>query len=280
MASPRSRVRQAASRLSGHRLLLGGTALRRHERRAPSPQTVVDAFDGEWLSRFPEDLGVAAGQSPTFDDPRLRWAIPRLAVNGASVLELGPLEGGHSYMLEQAGAASVLAIESNRQAFLRCLATKELVGLEATRFLCGDFLEYLRASDETFDVCVACGVLYHLLDPVELIALLARHARRLYLWTHYYDPAVLGTSSRFGGPVEKVTAGFAHELHPRPYSRLGLRLASFPGGANRSASWLTRDDLLRALTHFGWDEVELGGETREAEPGPAISLVARNPALI
>ena len=260
-------------------MLLGGTALRDHETRAPAPQTIVDAFGGEWLSRFPEEIGVSAGDSPTFDDPRLHWALPRVGVAGASVLELGPLEGGHSYMLERAGAASVVAIEGNRRAYRRCLATKELTRLERTRFECGDFLEYLRATDETFDVCVACGVLYHLLDPVELIALLARRARRLFLWTHYYDPALLARSRRFGAPVQQTTHGFDHELHPRPYSRIGLRLASFPGGSNRSASWLGRADLLAALERFGWTKLELGPETRDVEPGPALSLVARNPTL-
>ena len=274
-----ARARRATSKLSSQRVLFGGTALRQHERRAPSPQTVIDAFEGEWFSRFPDEVGVKAGDSPTFDDPRLHWSIPKLDVAGASVLELGPLEGGHSYMLERAGAASILAIESNRRAFLRCLATKELVDLRATRFECGDFLEFLRASDETFDVCVACGVLYHLLDPVELLALLSRRARRVFIWTHHYDPEVLAGSRRFGPPTRRTTEGFEHQLHPRPYSRIGIRLAGFPGGSNRSAAWLGRADLIGALAHFGWSDVEVGGETRDTYPGPAISLVARNPAL-
>jgi hypothetical protein len=267
------------SKLSGQRILVRANALRQHERRAPSAQTVVDIFDGEWVSRLPAELSVEAGGSQTFDDPRLHWAIPRLEVEGSSVVELGPLEGGHSFMLERAGARTVTAVESNRQAFLRCLATRQLLGTERVEFLCGDFLALLRGSDDVYDVGVACGVLYHLLDPVELISLLSRRARRLFLWTHVYDPEILSGSRRFSEPLTVTTDGFAHELHPRRYSRVGLRLASFPGGSNPTASWLSKPDLLAALDHFGWTDVELGLETADSDPGPALALVARNGKL-
>jgi hypothetical protein len=267
------------AKLSGQRILVRGNALRQHERRAPSAQTVVDIFDGEWISRLPAELSVKAGESPTFDDARLRWAIPRLDVEGASVLELGPLEGGHSFMLERAGAQRVTAVEANRQAFLRCLASRQLLGMERVEFLCGDFVAFLSSGDDVYDVCVACGVLYHLLDPVELISLLSRRARRLFLWTHFYDREILSGSRRFSAPRRATTEGFAHELHPRRYSRVGLRLASFPGGSNPSASWLSKPDLLAALEHFGWADVELALETSESEPGPAVALVARNARL-
>lgn len=276
MAPLPAQVRRITSKLAGQRF--GRNVLRDHEHRPPSAATIVELFDREWVSQLPPDVGVPAGSSPTFDDPRMHWALPKLGVEGASVLELGPLEGGHTYMLERAGAERIVAIESNRRAFLRCLATRELVGLERTRFLCGDFLGYLRETDETFDVCVASAVLYHLLDPVELIELLARRVRRLYLWTVYYDEDILKGSSRFRAPQRATTAGFEHTLHPRPYSRIGVRLASYPGGANRTASWLSRDDLLAALEHFGWGEIEVGLERSDADPGPSLGVTARRAA--
>ena len=224
---------------------MSGELHRPRRQSTPSP--------GDWLSRFPQSLGIEAGEAPTFEDPRLEWAIPRVRVDRARVLELGPLEGGHSYMLEQAGASSVLAIESNRNAFARCLVTAHLTGLERSRFECGDFVEFLRGCEETFDVCVACGVLYHLVDPVELISLLSTRAKRLFLRTHHFDESISGSSRRFQSPLDSECDGFRHRLHPRPYSRIGLRFASFPGGTNRTASWLSRHDLMGSLEHFGWD---------------------------
>ena len=53
------------------------------------------------------------------------------------MLELGPLEGAHTYMLDRAGASEVVAIEGNTRAFLKCLITKELLSMPSARFLVG-----------------------------------------------------------------------------------------------------------------------------------------------
>ena len=47
---------------------------------------------------------------------------------GKTVLELGPLEGAHTYQLHQRGA-NIVAVEASKQAYLKCLITKEIVGL-------------------------------------------------------------------------------------------------------------------------------------------------------
>ena len=78
---------------------------------------------------------------------------------GRTVLELGPLEAGHSYLLERLGAAEIVGIEANTRAYLRCLVVKEILGLGRARFLCGEFVSYLRTSDRRFDLAVASGVL-------------------------------------------------------------------------------------------------------------------------
>src|SRR5689334_9621694 len=71
-------------------------------RGTPEPQTAVDAVPDEWASQFPEPLrAVRAGAAELFDDPRIHWAFQRLGgVENAAVLDLGPLEGGHSYMAQ------------------------------------------------------------------------------------------------------------------------------------------------------------------------------------
>ena len=77
----------------------------------PSPQNAIDVFAGEWASRFPaKGPAVQAGTVPLFEDPRLGWAenaLRELSGQGfadQTVLELGPLEGGHTYALAQLGA--------------------------------------------------------------------------------------------------------------------------------------------------------------------------------
>ena len=99
---------------------------------APSAQNALDIFKGEWASVLPPPYNhLQAGGIPLFQDQRAAWALEQLGgCQGQRVLELGPLEGAHSYILQQHGAASVTAIEANTRAYLKCLIVKELLGLD------------------------------------------------------------------------------------------------------------------------------------------------------
>jgi hypothetical protein len=248
---------------------------------APSPQNALDVFKGDWWSHVPEPAGLKAGQLPLFADDRITWAIEALGgVKDRTVLELGPLEAGHTYMLEQAGARSILAIEANTRAFLKCLIAKEVVGLHRSRFVLGDFEEYLRAGGAKFDAAIASGVLYHMRNPVELLHNLAGVTDRVFIWTQYYVKerlaAIPHMAHRFGEQHEAEQAGFRHTLHRYDYGDF-LNTTRFAGGSEQYSHWLSRDDLLAALRHAGLSEIEIGKEEVEHTNGPSISLVARRP---
>lgn len=216
-----------------------------------------------------------------FEDPRISWAIAEFGnLDGKAVLELGPLEGAHSTRLERAGAASVVAIEANPEAFLKCLIVKETMRLERTHLLCGDFVEYLRGSPPQFDAAVACGVLYHMSNPVELIALLSKVSGRLFLWTHYYDAGVIGANrklkSMFTGERPSEYEGFRHTLFRYEYwGSFGAR--RFCGGSRPHAHWMRRDEIVACLRHFGYTEISTNFEEPEHIDGPSFALVARKP---
>jgi Methyltransferase domain len=252
-------------------------------RSVPSPQGTLDLFKGDWISAFPHPLdGCQAGTVPLFADPKVAWAISRWGgVEGLRVLELGPLEGMHTYLLEQNGAASITAIEGNPKAFLRCLVSKELLGLKRASFLYGDFVEFLRQSEERFDVVLASGVLYHMEDPVELLGRLGTVCSRLYLWTHFFDGESVRTranvSARFDGPIERATRGLTYTAYKFRYATDKLR-GAFCGGPEPFAYWLTQDDIIRALRHFGFTEIEQSFVDRDHVHGPAFALVAQKPA--
>src|SRR5450631_2985383 len=130
---------------------------------APSPQQTADVFAGKWASRFPGEFsGLKAGANLLFEDPKILWAAQKLKdlgvpVAGSSILELGPLEGGHTYMLSREGAASVTAVEAHQEAYLKCLVTKELLGMERVNFLLGDAAAFLRQIGHSYDIGVAAG---------------------------------------------------------------------------------------------------------------------------
>jgi Methyltransferase domain len=245
---------------------------------APSAQTAVNAVPDVWASRLPGSLrDVRAGGAELFDDERIHWAFERLGgIAGAKVLDLGPLEGGYSYMAQQAGAAKVTGIEANGKAFLKCLVTKELLGLDRCSFLCGEVTAYLKAHDEPVDVCIASGILYHMVDPLNLLELISQRATHLVMWTHVYASEALDKpelARRLSAPRSVQYGGEVYQLARHSYG-VDYRLGGFWGGTTSFSNWMARDSLLSALTHFGWDNVQLAFDEPHGSNGPALMVVA------
>jgi hypothetical protein len=249
--------------------------------QAPSAQQTIDLFRGKWASRMPAPLGdCVAGQAPLFEDPRVDWAVENFArlgtdIGTSTVLEVGPLEGGHTYGLIRRGARSVTAIEAHPEAFLKCLVLKELLGMERVNFLYGDAVPFLRSIGHAYDVGFASGFLYHMANPVEFLELLCRRTRIIFLWTVYWDPAFSrdhpGRPAGTAGVEKGSHAGFGHTLHRHDYGA-NLDFGQFWGGPESHSNWMEKDEILAALAHFGFTRqiVEL-----EANPnGCALRVVA------
>jgi Methyltransferase domain len=246
---------------------------------APTPQTAVDIFKGEWSSRFPPPFAdLNAGPIPLFQDDRLAWALAELGgIQGQTVLELGPLEAGHSYMLDRAGAASILAIEGNSRAFLKCLVAKEILAIEHVQFQCGDFIPYLESTNQQFDLLLASGVLYHMKDPIKLLRMISQHTRRTYIWTHYFEESIIRTSPvlQWKFPTSEVieVEGRPVTLHRQEYLN-SLEGKTYCGGNQAYSHWLTRNDLLETLRALGFVHIKLNFEAPDHPHGPALGLVA------
>lgn len=252
---------------------------------APGPQTAVDIFKGEWASAFPPPLkAVQAGNAPLFEIDHVPWGVNVLGgVEGQRVVELGPLEGGHTYILDRLGAREVVAVEANTRAFLRCLVTKELLGIPSARFLCGDAVRFLERElalgAEPYDLCLASGVLYHFVDPVAALDLMTRASDRLLLWTMYYDDEYIRSredlSVKFTSAAESEYRGFRHTLHRQEY-QAALAYRGFCGGSAAASSWMTREDILGAIDHLGFEVLDIGFEEQDHKGnGPCLCVAAR-----
>ncbi|MGF1502194.1 MAG: class I SAM-dependent methyltransferase [Paracoccaceae bacterium] len=248
-----------------------------YESRAPAPQNAVDALPG-WQTALPV-AELKTGATPLASDPRIEWMIAAAGgVAGSRLLELGPLDGGHTAMLHRADAARIDAIEANRLAFLRCLVTKELLGLDRARFHLGDFSRGFGALAGRYDLVLASGVLYHMADPVALLTELAAMTDRLYLWTHLYDASALGAddprASAFTGRVETRRAhGIRLRLHERGY--LGTEsVVGFCGGPRDKHVWMEREGLLALLGALGFDDISVAHERADGPGGPSLSILA------
>ena len=150
--------------------------------------------------------------------------------------------------------------------------------MSRVRFLCGDSVAYLRQNPGRADAIVASGILYHMTNPVELIAEIAAHTDRMFLWTCCYDAGDHRHQSAARGALRSV---------PRPRRTPASRTRSirittastrfrlgFSGGVDSYSHWLTRDTILQALRHFGLDRIETAFEEPGHGNGPAFALVA------
>ena len=246
------------------------------EHRAPTHQNAADLFKGKWASKLGDVSDVAeSGQISLF--------VSRIGVDvaqhlgtggrfdGMSILELGPLEGAQTYQLDQLGAHTV-AIEANAEAFLKCLVVKEVLNLRNSRFLLGDFVEYLAHSKDRFDLVFACGVLYHMQDPVNLIRLIAGVTDRCFVWTHYYDEAHRGsTLEMVAKPV--TVHGLQTTYYQFNYPNMDYDL--FYGGNKPVTSWMPRDSILDAFKHFGFGDITIISEQPDHPHGSCFGFVAQ-----
>lgn len=248
---------------------------------SPCEQNALNIFQNEWSSRLPDPFAeLKAGQIPLFNDIRISWFVQRLGgIADKTILELGPLEAGHTYMLEKMGAASILSIEANTSAYLKCLIIKEILELKRAKFICGDFVKYLQNCSTNFDVCIASGVLYHTTNPVELLSLISQVTDKIFIWTHYYDRDLLKANhhkkigKKFPGSISAEYNGFKHTLYRYKYLTT-LDSAGFCGGSQPFSYWMSRADILACLKYVGFNEIEINFEQPDHPNGPSFALLA------
>jgi Methyltransferase domain len=240
-----------------------------YSKEIASASNAFSIFSGEWSSAVP---GFETGKSPLFNDDRMHWTLGQLGpLQGKRVLE-----GGHTWMLEHAGAR-VTAIEANQRAFLKCLIAKNALHLE-TEFLYGDFRPYVAAAEpNSFDLVVAFGVLYHMAEPVKLLHDLGRITDAFALWTHYYDRDVLADRAvRFDfTPQLQSVNGKSVQVYEQRYLS-GVKRPGYCGGSAPTSFWLSRQGMLDYIEGLGF-EITIGGEQKNDPVGPHILLLARRP---
>jgi SAM-dependent methyltransferase len=202
----------------------------------------------DWTTSFVVDGVTVGGWAGLDADPRLLWNLEAVGgAGGRRVLELGSFEGAHSKMLVEQEVDEVTAIEGFRPAWLRSLVVKEIFELKRVRFLFGDFCAYVTEYDgPPFDFVVASGVLYHQVNPAQLIRDLARITDRVLVWSQVADETSPPGPETLVGSGDRSYRGRLHS-YGRSRDRDG-----YCAGVRESAVWLFPDDLFAAFRDAGF----------------------------
>jgi hypothetical protein len=247
-----------------------------YEGRPASKQNALDIFHSQWVSAVPGYKNEGPG---LFADPRVAWAIDQVGtLRNKHVLELGPLEGGHTFMLHEAGASHITCVEANSRCYLKCLVTKEVFSLNRAELLFGDFAAYLTKERRRFDYIHAAGVLYHLVSPLEFLHVLCESCPQLYLWTHYVDRKAMPEDdpryiAGIVGMERASCRGITYNVYRRKYHGDPSSETTFCGGIYSNPLWIERDSILSIIKQHGF-VVSVAHDMPDHPNGPCFSVFA------
>lgn len=214
-------------------------------------------LDGRLIGRLGVRPGKRTDPAPV-PDARIVMLHRLVDLRNKSVLEVGCFEGIHTLGLRMF-TEDVTAVDVRPVNVVKTLARLSFHGTWAKVFLAD--VEEPDPSFGVFDVIFHCGVLYHLVKPVEHLRAVGRMCRYLFLDTHV---------ARDERRIEKFEAAGFNYLGARhdeggwgdPFS-----------GTGRYGLWLTRESLEGAVRRAGFAEIKVL-EEREERNGPRLALLA------
>ena len=181
------------------------------------------------------------------------------APRAKTILELGSLEGAHSFILAQSpGVERVVAIEAREANLRKARFVQSLLGIENIDFVQANLENADLTQHGKFDAVFCSGLLYHLPEPWNLIKQLAKVAPLLFVWTQYaaeHEATDVGDGLRGkihleGGPDEPLS------------------------GMSPSALWLTLASLREVAARAGYERFEIIHDDVSHPNGPAITFGA------
>lgn len=223
-------------------------------------QSLKAEFDklGPWITKYTIDGEDFGGYFDAMNDARIDQffgVFPEVE----TVLELGSLEGGHSFALARNPRVKrVVAIEGREPNVKRSELVKGVLKDEKVEFVIGDIEKLDFDKFGKFDAVFCSGLLYHLPRPWELIPKLARLSDNIFIWTQISDEL----------KAKKVREGRRGKF----YREGGI--FDPLSGMSRKSFWLTLGSLMELLTENGFRETKIIEHSLTHPKGHAVTLAS------
>ena len=211
-----------------------------------------------WVTKFVIEGSEYGGQFDATNDDRILQFF-RYFPTATTILEMGALEGGHSFALaNRPGVRQVVAAEGRRSNIEKALFVQNLIRNEKVKFVEANLETFELRSLGTFDAVFCSGVLYHLPEPWALIEQCAQVSSNLFMWTHYAGE---------NEAEEKV-----HGLRGKWHQEGGIKDPL--SGLSTRSFWPTMGSLIDMLTASGYRTVHIIGNQLDHVNGRAVTLAA------
>lgn len=211
-----------------------------------------------WVTKFIIKGKEYGGYYYAGGDKRLKWFFQYFP-NTHTVLELGSLEGGHTFAIaESSSVDKVLGIEGRKENIEKATFVKDILKIQNVEFIEANLEDTDLSRFGTFDAVFCVGLLYHLPNPWELIEQISHLSRNLFLWTHYTE------SNKAVETVHGYSGSTHHEggLH-EPLS-----------GLSTTAFWPTLDSLKKMLDEHGYKTIHIIEDNPTHQNGACVTLAA------
>jgi hypothetical protein len=213
---------------------------------------------GPWIFQFQIDGQNYGGGVSVAGDARVDQFF-RFAPEAETILELGSLEGAHTFiMARRPGVRRVLALEGRELNLRKARFVQEQLRVQNVTFAQANLENRDLAAFGKFDAVFCSGLIYHLPEPWKLISQLPAIAPNLFIWTHYAAEA----------DTEVVAGDLRGKIHPEGGAAEPL------SGMSATATWLTLGSLITSLTRSGYGSIHVIDNDPTHVNGPAVTIGA------
>jgi SAM-dependent methyltransferase len=214
---------------------------------------------GPWVYQFEVGAEVYGGGISATGDVRVERFL-RYAGNPETILELGALEGAHSFIFaKHPGVKRVVALEGRETNLRKARFVQELLKIRSVEFAQANLEHADLSRFGTFDAIFCCGLLYHLPEPGKLLEQLPGIAPVVFIWTQYAREE----------EARDIGNGLRGKIHVEGGADEPL------SGMSATATWLTLPSLRDLLKASGYKSVGVLHDDPAHPNGPAVTIGAR-----